>query len=126
MKTNIITVSINKPIEEVFKFTTNPKNTHLWINFIDEEITDEFPPKVWTIYRNRRWESRNTSTVTIYEKNVAFKLENKSFSVEYNYNNTGNSTTELIYIESIKQWKLSQPFTQEVLEKLKVLIESST
>jgi len=31
MKENKITIIINKPIREVFEFTTYPKNTHLWI-----------------------------------------------------------------------------------------------
>lgn len=31
MRENKITVVIDKPINKVFEFTTNPKNTHLWI-----------------------------------------------------------------------------------------------
>ena len=46
MKENKITVIINKPIGEVFEFTTNPKNTHLWIPSIEEEIAEEYPPKI--------------------------------------------------------------------------------
>ncbi|MCK4635383.1 MAG: hypothetical protein KAT04_05335 [Methylococcales bacterium] len=52
MKKNKITIIIDKPIEEVFEFTTNPKNTHLWISSIEEEIVDEYPPKIGTQYKN--------------------------------------------------------------------------
>jgi len=48
MKENKISIIINKPIEEVFEFTTNPKNTHLWITSIVEEVSDEYPPKIGT------------------------------------------------------------------------------
>jgi hypothetical protein len=34
MKEKIISIIINSSIEEVFEFTTNTKNTHLWIDFI--------------------------------------------------------------------------------------------
>ena len=48
MKQNKIIVIINRPIEEVFEFTTNSKNTHLWIPSIEEEIAEEYPPKINT------------------------------------------------------------------------------
>lgn len=124
MNQNTIKVIVNKPIEFVFTTTINPKYTHLWIDFIDEEITDKFPPELWTIYRNRRWNHWNISTVTIYEKNKTFKLENDTFSVQYNYKMITKDSTELTYIETIKHWELTNPFTVEILNKLKELIES--
>ena len=125
MQENKITIIINKPIEEVFEFTTNPKNTPLWISFIEEEITEEFPPKIGTIYRNRRGDSWNESKVTEYEPNKLFKLENDTFSVRYNYKKITNNSTELVYLESVKQGILAKPFTKEVLQKLKEIIESN-
>ena len=53
MKENKIIVVINKPIEEVFEFTINPKSTPLWISSIQEEIAEEYPPKIGTQYKNR-------------------------------------------------------------------------
>ena len=40
MNQNQLVIVINKPLSEVFEFTTNPKYTHLWVPFIDEEVTD--------------------------------------------------------------------------------------
>ena len=34
MKENKIVVIINKPVDEVFEFTTIPQNTHLWASSI--------------------------------------------------------------------------------------------
>jgi len=53
MKENIISIIINKSIHEVFEFSTNPQNTHLWVDSIKEEMTNEYPPKLGTIYKNR-------------------------------------------------------------------------
>ena len=125
MQQNTLKIIINKPIEEVFEFATNPKNTPLWVDFIDEEIVDEFPPKVGSVYRNRRGDSWNESKVTEYESNRIFKLENDTFSVEYICKKINDNTTKLTYIESVKKGELTKPFTLEILEKLKSLIESN-
>lgn len=124
MKENKITIIINKPIDKVFEFTTNPKNTPLWVPFIEEEIADEFPPKIGTEYKNRRGNSWNISKVTEYETNKVFKLENDVFSVRYSYRKINDNSTELVYLESVKQGELAKPFTKEVLLKLKSVIES--
>jgi len=54
MKKNKIVVIINRSIDEVFEFTTNPQNTHLWVSFISKEIVNEYPPRINTIYKSRR------------------------------------------------------------------------
>ena len=53
MRENKITVVIDKSIDKVFEFTTNPQNTHLWIPSISVEVADEYPPKINTRYKNR-------------------------------------------------------------------------
>jgi uncharacterized protein YndB with AHSA1/START domain len=125
MHENKITIIINKPIEEVFEFTTNPKNTPLWVPFIEEEIAETFPPKKGTEYKNRRGDSWNISRVTEYETNKVFKLENDIFSVKYSYRKLKKDITELIYLESVKRGDLAKPFTKEILQKLKAIIESN-
>ena len=125
MQENKISIIINKPVEEVFEFTTNPKNTPLWVSFIDEEITDEYPPKIGSVYRNRRGDSWNDSVVSEFEPNRVFKLENDTFSVKYSYKKISENETEMQYLECVKQGILAKPFTKEVLEKLKKIIESN-
>ena len=53
MKENIRKIVINRPIGEVFEFSTNPKNTGKWFDGIAEERTNEWPPRLGTIYENR-------------------------------------------------------------------------
>jgi len=125
MQENRIVIIIDKPIEEVFEFTTNPKNTHLWVPFIEEEIAEEFPPKIGTVYKNRRGDSWNTSIVMKYETSRLFKLENDVFAVTYSYKKIKDNSTELVYLESVKQGQLTKPLTKEVLQKLKSVLESN-
>ena len=53
VKDKKIIIQINKPASEVFAFTTDPKNTPLWIDSIEHEEINEWPAKLGTVYRNR-------------------------------------------------------------------------
>ena len=123
MEQNTLSIIINKPAVQVFEFTTNPCNTHLWVPFVDEEIIDKYPIKLGTIYKSRREKYWNISKVTQFKINELFKLENNKFSVKYKYEKIDKNTTKLIYIETIKQGTLTNKFEIKVLEKLKHIVE---
>ncbi len=38
MKENKISIIIDLPIKDVFEFTINPNNTHLWIESVVKEV----------------------------------------------------------------------------------------
>jgi len=126
MRENKITVVIDKPIDEVFEFTTNPKNTHLWIPFISEEVADEYPPKINTEYRNRRnntdW---NKYKVVDFEKNKVFILFNSEdkYFVKYSYRKLDDNKTEMEYFEWMIEGELSSPFTEDIFGNLKKVME---
>jgi uncharacterized protein YndB with AHSA1/START domain len=90
MKKNKVSVVINKPVSEVFEFTTNLQKTHLWVPSVKEEIAEEYPPKVGTIYKNRddnnEW---RVFKVVEFKPNESFIMtEGKgNFSVKYTYKN---------------------------------------
>ncbi len=126
MRENKITVIINKPIDEVFEFTTNPKNTHLWIPSISEEVADEYPPKINMEYRNRGdsadW---NKYKVVDFEKNrvfILFNLEDKYF-VKYSYHKLDDNRTEMEYFEWMIDGELISPFTEDIFGNLKKVME---
>ena len=126
MRENKITIIIDKPVDEVFEFTTNPKNTHLWIPSISEEIADEYPPKINTEYRNRgnstNW---NKYKVVDFEKNkvfILFNLDDKYF-VKYSYRKLNDNKTEMEYFEWMIEGELSSPFTEDIFENLKKVME---
>ncbi len=126
MRENKVTVVINKPIKEVFEFTTNPKNTPLWIPSIQEEIAEEFPPKIGTQYKNRsknfNW---NFYKVIEYEPNKIFFLSDleKNYHVRYMYKKVDEEETEMEYFEWMKNGELKNPFLKDILQNLKRILE---
>ena len=127
MKENKITIIINKPIEEVFEFTINPKNTPLWIHSIAEEVSEEYPPKINTRYKNRGKDSDwNVYKVVEFRKNKIFTLTelDGNYSVKYTYNRLGENKTEMTYFEWVKKGEIQNPFTQKIIDKLKSAIEN--
>jgi len=126
MKENKIVVIIDKPIGEVFEFTTNPKNTHLWIPFIDEEVSEEYPPKIGTKYKNHRGNGNwNIYKVVEFKENEIFTLVNLegNYSVRYIYKKINDNKTEMTYFELVKEGDISKPFTEDILLKLKSVME---
>ncbi|USN58926.1 MAG: hypothetical protein H6767_02325 [Candidatus Peribacteria bacterium] len=126
MRENKITVVINKPIDEVFEFTTNPQNTHLWIPSISEEITDEYPPKINTRYRNRG-ESDNWDEYKVvdFNQNEVFILSDldENYFVKYTYRKLDENKTEMEYFEWMTNGELNKPFTESILGNLKKVME---
>src|SRR3989338_4608532 len=105
MQENKIIITINKPIEEVFEFTTNPKNTHLWIPSIVEEVADEFPPKIGTRYKNRGENSDwDFYKVVEFQNNKIFTLSDleENYHVKYTYRKTNDNQTEMEYFVILK------------------------
>lgn len=122
MKQNKIIVIINKPVQEVFEYTTNPKNTPLWIPSIGEETADSYPPKIGTIYKNcsksGKW---NAYIVIELEKNKIFTLKGGNYFVSYK--KLDDNKTELIYTEWVESGEIKSPFTEDILLNLKGIIE---
>lgn len=127
MKENKITVIINKPVVDVFEFTTDPKNTHLWILSIKEEVSEEYPPKIGIKYKNRgdnlNWDVYKVIEI---EKNKIFTLSDleDNYSVRYTYRALDSSRTKMEYFEWMKDGELKNPFTRDVLERLKSVMEN--
>ncbi len=128
MKENRIIIIINKPIKEVFKFTNNPKNTHLWIPQIKEETSDKYPPEINTVYKNcgssGKWDYYK---VIEFEKDKVFTLKasDNNYFVRYTYKKLSETNTEMQYFEWVEKGDLENPFTQEILQSLKEVIENS-
>ena len=68
MQENILKIIINQPIWAVFEYSTNPKNTGKWFNGIAEERTNEWPPRLGTVYENRG--KRKTAGVNLQFLNL--------------------------------------------------------
>jgi uncharacterized protein YndB with AHSA1/START domain len=129
MQHNILKIKINKPIDEVYEFTTNPTNTHKWIDSIVAEETNEWPIKLGSIYKNTdRQDVQNEYTVIELVPNQYFALKSKdgNYFVRYTYTILSKHITELEYHEWVFKGGLENPFQQETLEKLKSVIEQNS
>jgi uncharacterized protein YndB with AHSA1/START domain len=126
MKDNKLTIRIQKPVSEVFKFTTNPENTPKWIDSIDKEEVSSVEVEVGTRYTN--WSkdgTENTYFVSEYEKDKVFQLDSSDggYKVKYTYRLISGNETELEYLEWDKSGEPKNPFKQETMEKLKKIME---
>ena len=125
MDKNKIKIIIERPIAEVFEFTVNPKNTSLWISHIKQELSDNYPPNVGTIYKNTGdFEKWDFYIVEEFEKNKVFTLRDKdsNYHVRYTYKKLGDNKTEMTYFEWVEKGELKSPFTLKVLERLKEVV----
>lgn len=125
MKDNKLTIQINKPVTEVYAFTLDPKNTPRWIDDSSREETNEWPPKVGTIYKNT---GKNGAVLTFIMTEIVpndhFALvgDDRNYHCKYTFRDLGNNT-ELEYHEWMDSGELEVPMTQDVLEKLKTVLE---
>ncbi|MEK7615960.1 MAG: SRPBCC family protein [Patescibacteria group bacterium] len=127
MKETNLTITINKLIQEVFDFCINPKNTPLWIDGILREETNEWPVKVGSIYRNQNMRNEWSEYVlTEFQPPKLFTMHKKDahYTVRYTLKPIGDAT-ELNYYEWMDVGELEEPFTLEILQKLKLAIEQS-
>ncbi len=127
MKTNKLTIRINKPVSEVFDFTINPQNTPRWIDFIVEETIDGKEIQLGTRYTNRDKEGKiNLYEVTRFENEKVFELQSvpPQYTVAYTYTPISDTETELEYFEWIDSGELSSPFPMSAMQKLKEVMEA--
>jgi len=125
MKKKKIVVQIRRPPKDIITFLLDPKNTPKWINSIVTEQTNEWPPRVGTIYR-----SLNTGGVWSKYKLVAlqdhmfeFMSTTSAYHVQYTLRPINPDITELEYFEWMEKGELEHPFTMDILQKLKAVLE---
>jgi len=126
LQENKISVVIKRSVRDVFEFTTNPKNTPLWILSIKEEVADPYPPKIGSQYKNHSGDLNwDIYKVIAFERNKIFTLSDleDNYHVQYSYRSLDPDTTEMEYFEWVNEGDISNPFTKKVLEQLKFVME---
>jgi len=126
MEENKIVIEINCPASKIFKFTLDPANTHLWIDSIVQEETNESPIRIGTEYRNLNKQGKwVVYEIVRFEPNRMFEMKqkNSSYHVRYTFERISDNKTKLTYFEWVDEGELEEPFSPAILEKLKEIIE---
>jgi hypothetical protein len=123
MNNNKLTIEINKPLAEVFTFCITPPKAKLWVPGIVNETTNEWPAKVGTVYTEYKNNTNSFNIIVIdYKDNeyIEWKTENGKYHVRYTFTAIDQNTTQLEYVET---GDVAKPFTLDVLEILKQVVE---
>ena len=123
MKENTLVIQINKPLAEVFLFCIIPPKAKYWVPGIIDEKSNEWPAKIGTIYTEFNEDKTSFNIiVTDYKENsyISWRTEDGKYQVRYTFTPIDSNTTQLTYVET---GNVDKPFSYEVLEKLKEVIE---
>lgn len=126
MKSNKLTIQINKPVHEVFIFTITPPNSTKWIPSVVKEETNEWPVRKGTVYKlqNEKGKFSEVIVVVIKENEVVEWIsKDQTYHCRYTFRLIDENISELEYYEWVDTGELDEPFTLEILGKLKHLLE---
>lgn len=129
MKNKRLNIIIDKSASEAFEFTLDPENTPKWIDGILVEEINETPPRLGTIYKNKGQNGNwNEYELTAFEQDKMFELTriNGDYHVRYTFTPIDESSCEFEYYEWVDEGELDDTVSQEVLEKLKRVVEQES
>ena len=98
----------------------------MWWDAVIVEETSDWPIKIGTIYRSQgKTGNWNEFVVTDLKENEVFELTSKDgkYHVRYTHKPLDPNSMELEYYEWIDEGELEDPYTMEILGKLKAAIE---
>ncbi len=122
VKRNTLEIEIDRPVGEVFAYTTDPSHTHEWVEGITHETVDTVPVQVGSVYEN----DFGRLVVSAFEQDSVFELtsDDGTYVVRYEYGAVNDTSTNLRYIEwHVDGSELSDPLPRTALEQLKHLVE---
>ena len=126
MREKKFVIQIHHSAKDIIDFCLNPHNTQKWIDSIVTEQTSEWPPKIGTIYRNQKingtWSEYKV--IALRDDMFEFVSTSSTYHVRYTLRPINANTTELEYFEWMEEGELAEPFTLDILQKLKSIMES--
>ena len=126
MKEQKLVIQIHRTPKDIIDFCLNPKNTPTWVSSFVEEQTNEWPPRVGTIYRSQTKDGvwSEYKLAALQDDMFELKWMTSPYHVRYTLRPLAPNTTELEYVEWMEEGELPNPFALEVLQKLKKVLEN--
>jgi len=127
MKKNRLTITINNLLHTVYLFCITPPNSTKWIPGIAGEETNEWPIKIGTVYKltNQKGDISNVSvTNIIHNEIVEWVSEDRNYHCRYTFKSLTPTISELQYDEWVDRGEIEEPFTIDILQKLKEVLET--
>ena len=119
-------IVINRSPADVFSYVLDPARSPDWIDSFAYEETNELPPRLGTIYRNRNQAGEwSEYRLEVFEPPRHFVLSSVggSFHVAYTLTLQPGGATLLEYHEWVDDGSLDEPFGMAPFIKLKGLLE---
>lgn len=129
MKNNTLTIRIERPVHDVFSFVTTPPNSSRWIPSVVAEEINEWPVRIGTIYilRNEKNEVSNVAVTAIKnDEFIEWVSEDRNYHCRYIFKASEENSTIFEYSEWMDEGDLKEPFTSEVLQRLKTIVEKDS
>ncbi len=131
MKTNTITIEIDSAVSDVFRFTVDPHNTHLWIDSVIEERINTDDVGLGTEYYQTTKAmdgsvGKTKAVITGFEmhKFIEFSFTGIAYKCSYTYKPQANKTILIYSEEATDDSALENPMDKHCFERLKSLLES--
>jgi hypothetical protein len=126
VKEQKLIMQIRRTPKEIIEFLLDPKNSSKWIDSIVTEETNEWPVKVGTIFTEHNVGGGQSAyrIGALQDDMIEFVSTSLPYHARYTFRSITPDTTELEYFEWIEEGEIPEPFTIDILQKLKQVLES--
>ena len=126
MKEKKLVIQIHRTQKDIIEFLLDPKNSHTWIPSIESEETNEWPVKVGTIFTEHNvGGGRSAYRIgALQDDMIEFVSTTIPYHARYTFLPVSPDTTELEYFEWIEEAEIPEPFTLDILRKLRSVLET--
>lgn len=114
--------------ERYYCFFVGSENSSKWIDSIVTEETNEWPVKVGTIFTEHNiGGGRSAYRIgALRDDMIEFVSTTLPYHARYTFRSINSDITELEYFEWIEEGEIPEPFTLDILQKLKTVLENKS
>lgn len=125
MREKKLVIQIRRSAKDIISFLLDPKNSSQWIPSIVTEETNEWPVKIGTIFTEHNvGGGRSAYRIGALRNDmIEFVSTTLPYHARYTLRTINPDVTELEYFEWMEEGEIQEPFTLDILQKLKSVLE---